>query len=190
MGPDSTEEGGGALVRAIAGGDGAAVRTLVAAHLGRVVGLAGRMLGDRAEAEDVAQEAFLRLWRRAASWRRDVPVGPWLLRTAHNLCIDRLRRRRFLADAPAEDLADPAPGAEAEIAREQLAAAVRAAIEALPERQRTALTLVHDLDVGNVAAAETMGVSVEALESLLARARRTLRDRLRPRLPDLMGGPG
>jgi RNA polymerase sigma-70 factor (ECF subfamily) len=168
----------GGLVRDAAEGDDGAVRTLVDRHLDRVIGLASRMLCDGAEAEDVAQEAFLRLWRGAPNWRDGMPVGPWLMKTAHNLSIDRLRRRRFQAGPPDEHLADPAPTAEAIFARDQETALLEAAIAQLPERQRTALTLVHHLDIGNIEAAKVMGTSVEAIESLLGRARRTLRARL------------
>lgn len=168
----------GAQARAIAAGDGEAIRAVVDGRLDRVVGLAHRMLGDGAEAEDVAQETFLRFWREARRWRDGTPIGPWLYRVAHNLCLDRLRRRRRRAEAPDDDVPDPAPMPDGAIDRERIAQAMCAAIAALPERQRTAITLVHDIELDNRAAAAIMDVSVEALESLLARGRRTLRVKL------------
>jgi RNA polymerase sigma-70 factor (ECF subfamily) len=160
------------LARAVAAGDDEAVRDVVDGRLDHVVALARRMLGDAAEAEDVAQETFVRFWREAARWRAGVPISRWLFRVAHNLCLDRLRRRRWQGDPPDANLADPA------LDRERVAAVVREAIAALPERQRTAITLAYDLQVDNGTAAAIMDTSVEALESLLARARRSLRDRL------------
>jgi len=178
------------LVRRVAAGEPAAARTVAVRHLDRVVGLAARMLGDRTEAEDVAQESFLRFWREAPAWRTGTPVGPWLYRVAHNLCVDRLRRRRFQGDPPSPDLPDAGPGPLQQVQQGQAAAVIRGELDRLPERQRTAITLVHQLDLGNIAAADIMGVSVDALESLLARGRRTLRKRLSDRRIDLMGEPG
>lgn len=177
------------LVRRVAAGEPAAARTVAVRHLDRVVGLAARVLGDRVEAEDVAQEAFLRFWRDAPSWRAGTPVGPWLYRVAHNLCVDRLRRRRFQADPPSAEVPDTQPGPLEAVQQGQTAAVVRVELDRLPERQRTAITLVHQLDLGNIAAAGIMGISVDAVESLLARGRRTLRKRLGDRHADLMGDP-
>jgi RNA polymerase sigma-70 factor (ECF subfamily) len=182
----------GALMRRVAAGDEVACRQLVDRHLRGMVGLAYRMLDDRAAAEDVAQECFLRLWQQSRCWRAEARVATWLYRVAHNLCVDQLRRRRrHRADPLAEvaEVADPADGPLEISQRAELAARVDAAIRALPERQRTAITLVHHQEVGNIAAAEIMGTSVEALESLLARGRRTLRERLRDLRGDGAGEP-
>jgi len=165
-----------ALMRLVASGDAAACRTIVGRYLPQVLALGRRMLRDPAEAEDVAQDAMLRLWQMAGRWREDAPVGAWLYRVAHNLAIDRLRRRRPMVDVDAMvDLADPAPTAPQRMMRDERKAAIERAIAALPERQRTAITLVHTLELGNIEAAATMEISVEALESLLARGRRALR---------------
>ena len=176
-----------ALVARVGAGDPAACRSLRDAHLGRVHGYAWRMLGDSGEAEDVAQECFLRLWRQAGRWRAEARVGTWLHRVAHNLCIDRLRRRRPGAAEDPPDLPDPAPGPAGERQRSQVARAVGAALRELPERQRAAIALVHYQELGNIEAAEIMGVSVEALESLLSRGRRGLRAALAGMRDDLMG---
>jgi RNA polymerase sigma-70 factor (ECF subfamily) len=164
------------LMRRVAGGDGAATRLIVTRYLPQVLALARRMLNDAAEAEDVAQEAMLRLWQMAGRWREDAPVGAWLYRVAHNLAIDRIRRRRPMVDVEkAVDLADPSPTPAERLVQGERRAAVERAIAGLPERQRTAITLVHTLEMGNIEAAAAMEISVEALESLLSRGRRALR---------------
>ncbi len=175
-------------MRALAAGDPGASETLVARHLARLVAFADRMLGDAAEAEDVAQETFTRLWQTAGRWEPGrARVSTWLHRVASNLCIDRLRRRR---DERADDdtaAADPALGPAAAVGRAELGAHVRAALAALPERQRLAVTLCHYQGLRQDEAAEVLGVSVEALESLLARGRRGMRERLRAVAADLLG---
>lgn len=159
-------------------GERAAARLLMAAKLPRVVSLANRLLADTLEAEDVAQEAFVRLLRHAP----DRGQGParfdtWLHTIVLNLCRDRMRRRWPETGVELPDLVDPAPSAEAELIERDKARAVAQAIAALPERQREAIILVHYQDCSGQEAADSLGVSVEALESLLARGRRTLRAR-------------
>lgn len=168
-----------ALLKRVAGGDERAVREIVALKLPRLLGLATRMLGDRLEAEDVAQEAFLRIWRQAGRWRAgEARFDTWLYRVAINLCADRRRKRReaYMAEPP--DRADPGPGPDAGITASQEQDAVKTAIDALPERQREAIILQYYQELSNVEAADVMEISVEALESLLSRARRALRARL------------
>jgi RNA polymerase sigma-70 factor (ECF subfamily) len=175
------------LVRRTAAGDNRAAAALVARHLSRIAGLARRMLNDASEAEDVAQETFLRAWKAAASWREgEALFSTWLHRVATNLCLDRLRRRREL---PTEDagaaLIDETPQGEARLAAAEKGAAVRAALDRLPERQRAAIVLCHFQELGNIEAAAALEISVEALESLLSRGRRALR----ASLADLGGEP-
>ncbi len=177
-----------ALVARVGAGDSTAWRALMDVWLGRIVAFAWRMLGDHAEAEDVAQEAFLRLWTQAPRWRAEARVGTWLHRVAHNLCIDRLRRRRRTAtEADPPDRADPAGGPDADSQRRRVARTVEAALARLPERQRAAIVLVHYQELGQDEAAGILGVGLDALESLLARGRRSLRDGLRDMRDDLMG---
>ena len=184
--PDSVQADA-ALVARVGSGDSAACRSLMDTHLGRIHAFAWRMLGDAAEAEDVAQEAFLRLWRQAGKWRAEARVGTWLHRVAHNLCIDRLRKHRGHGGEDPPDVPDPAPGPAAEQQRAQVARRVEAALARLPERQRAAIALVHYQELGNIEAADIMGVSVEAMESLLSRGRRGLREALAGMRDDLMG---
>jgi len=175
-----------ALLARYAAGDQSAARTLTLRLAPRLLALARRMLGDPAEAEDVAQEAMLRLWRLAPDWREgEAQVATWLYRVASNLCIDRLRRRRERTGEILPETADPAPAALDRLAREDRAAALQAAIATLPERQRLALLLRHFEERSNPEIAATLDLSVEAVESLLARARRTLAARLLPRREEL-----
>ncbi|MEW6272885.1 MAG: RNA polymerase sigma factor [Thermodesulfobacteriota bacterium] len=172
---------------ALAAGDADALRALTRRYLARVVALASRTLADPAEAEDVAQEAFLRLWRFAPQWRPgEARVGTWLHRVALNLCLDRrARKREELGDSP--DGVDPGPGPAGELERRETADRVRKALGRLPDGQRNALVLCHYQGMRNVDAAEVMGVTVEALESLLARGRRKLREELRGVARELLG---
>lgn len=177
------------LVRNVGAGDARAAEALVRRHLPRMVGLARRMLNDPAEAEDVAQEVFLRVWRDAARWRPGAAkFETWMHRVALNLCYDRLRRRRETPDAEAGvHVADAQPLASEAWLAQQRAAKVHAALAELPERQRAAIALVHFQDFTNIAAAETLEISVEALESLLARGRRALKAALADVAQDLLG---
>ena len=157
-------------------GDPAAAQALVARKLPRITALAARMLGDPAEAEDVAQETFLRAWKQAPKWREgSARFDTWLHRVAMNLCYDRLRRRRETPMAEPPEQADPGFAPDRGLLAGDVGRRVKAALAGLPERQREAVVLAHYQEVGNIEAAEIMGVSVEALESLLSRGRRALR---------------
>ncbi|MFS0771122.1 RNA polymerase sigma factor [Sphingomonas sp. 1P08PE] len=167
------------LVERIGRGDAAATRLLVTAKLPRVLGLATRMLHDPAAAEDVAQEAFVRVWRSAGKWQPGrARFDTWLHTVVLNLCRDRLRRRREVASDAVPETADPTPDAERMLLETERGRQVAAAIAALPERQRDAILLVHYQDLSGAEAAGALDISVEALESLLARGRRALRMRL------------
>jgi RNA polymerase sigma-70 factor (ECF subfamily) len=178
-GSGEVEDEGVLLVR-VAAGEAQAFRALVDRHLPTVVAIARRMLRDDAEAEDVAQETLLRLWRNAASLELgEGGVRPWLRRVAANLCIDRVRAQKntSLGDALPEE-AEPA-GQVTRLAERELGRRVDAALKALPERQRLAITLFHYEGMSQIEVGEAMGISDEAVESLLARARRTLKTSLK-----------
>jgi RNA polymerase sigma-70 factor (ECF subfamily) len=168
------------LLRRVGEGDEDACRALVERHLGRVVAFATRTLGNRADAEDVAQDTFVRLWRGARRWRPGAArLTTWLHRVALNLCLDRLARRRETPLDGVPEPIDPTPPVAVLLERRALGARVNEELAALPPQQRAAIALCHYQGLGNVEAADVLGVSVEAVESLLARARRTLRARLR-----------
>ena len=175
--PDEADDG--ALLLRVAAGDAAAYAQLVARHLSVMLSVGRRMLRDDAEAEDVAQEALLRLWKSSA--RLEVgPYGvrPWLRRVVTNLCIDRVRlgRNTTVTDEVPEQLqlADQETGIE----RRETAARVDAALKQLPERQRAALVLFHYEGLSQIEVGHLMGISDEAVESLLSRARRALKSSL------------
>ncbi|WP_094782293.1 RNA polymerase sigma factor [Paraburkholderia ribeironis] len=159
--------------------DPAAVRSLVARKLPRLLALAMRMLGDRMEAEDVAQEVFVRIWKQASRWREgDARFDTWMHRVALNLCYDRLRGRREEPRDEMPEAVDPAAQPDAQFEARARHEQVRAALAGLPARQREALVLTYYQEMSNLDAAALMGITVDALESLLARARRTLRAQL------------
>ncbi len=179
------------LVRRAAAGEAGAFRELTQRHLKGVVAIARRMLRDDAEAEDVAQEAFLRLWRSGATL--DIgPAGvrPWLRRVTSNLCIDRARGRARLQ--PTDELPetpDPPTQLKALEGRETRRR-VDEALKRLPDRQRLALTLFHYEGMSQVEIGGVMGISDEAVESLLGRARRQLKSDLRSEWRALIGDGG
>lgn len=166
------------LVGRVGHGDAKAARLLVEDNLASVLRFAQRMLRDPDEAQDVAQETFLRLWREASRWEPRARLRTWLFRVAHNLCVDRLRSGRTAPLSQSPEQADPRPEAPALLAEHEQARAVAEAISSLPERQRAALVLVYHEGLSNREAAEILGVEIDALESLLARARQSLRKRL------------
>jgi RNA polymerase sigma-70 factor (ECF subfamily) len=168
------------LVARVGRGDRSAAHTLIDRHLPKLMTLARRMLSDPVEAEDVVQESFLRLWKHAGAWRPgQAKFETWLYRVTLNQCYDRLRRRPTASLDDAVHISDPAPDPETSLSKNDVSSAILLAIEQLPHRQRAAIVLCHYQDCGNVEAAEILGISVEALESLLARGRRALRDKLR-----------
>jgi RNA polymerase sigma-70 factor (ECF subfamily) len=169
------------LVAHIASGDEAALRIFAARHVARCLAVAQRIIGNTSDAEEVAQDALLRVWLNAAQFQAgQALVTTWLYRIVVNLALDRLRkyRRRFVSLAEAGDQADPAPDAQLLAEGRQLESFIARAIAALPSRQRVALTLCYFEAMDCAEAASVMAISVSAMESLLVRGRRTLRDRL------------
>jgi RNA polymerase sigma factor (sigma-70 family) len=167
------------LVARTGRGDRAAAQALMARHLPGMLALARRMLSGRAEAEDCVQEAFLKVWTHAARWQPGkAKFETWIYRVTLNQCYDRLRRKPTVDLEAAAEIPDGAPDPEKSLEDAGTAAVIEAALQELPERQRAAILLCHYQERGNIEAAEILGVSVEALESLLARGRRTLRMKL------------
>ncbi len=175
-----------ALLVAYGNGDAEAARALTLRLTPRMLGYATRMLRDRAEAEDVAQEAMLRLWRVAPDWRQgEAKVTTWLYRVVGNLCTDRLRRARGVALDSVPEPEDDAPGAEAGLLQAARATALEDALQALPERQRQAVVLRHIEGLANPEIAQIMDIGVEAVESLTARGKRALAAALAGRREEL-----
>lgn len=168
-----------------AAGDAGAWAALVHRYLPAVTRCAAYMLGDNAEAEDVAQDTFVRLYRKLESWEGgEDGLSSWLHRVAVNLSIDRKRApARPVSLVEIGDVAEPAD-LDGPLDRKRH---VEAALAELPDRQRAALVLVHYQGLSGREAASALNISVEALESLLARARRTLRNTLAPVRADLLG---
>ncbi|MBI1236717.1 MAG: RNA polymerase sigma factor [Alphaproteobacteria bacterium] len=180
-------EADAALMRRIASGDKTAGRELMERSLGQVLAIGRRILRDPAEAEDLAQDTFIRAWKAAPDWQPgQAKLESWMCRIATNLCLDRLRKKReALMETPPE-LRDGAVTADDALIASETGLRVMAAIAALPERQRLALELCHFQDYSNIEAADKLEISVDALESLLARGRRKLKAKLMPQREELM----
>ena len=174
----SGDETDAKLVRAVARGDAPAFRKLTDRHLLNVHRLAARMLGDQSEAEEVTQEAFLKLWTHASRWKPAMEGGsalPWLRTIAINTCIDRLRRRWFDTGNEIPERADEAASAPDQMDQGRLGALVSRALGELSDRQRAAIVLTYYEELSNAEAAVTLDLHLKAFESLLLRARQSLK---------------
>lgn len=147
-----------------------------------------RMTRGHADSEDIAQEAFLKLWRDPGQVRDARAIKGWLMRVASNAAIDRTRKPRHSDIAEEAEIADPAARTDRPLDRSEAAAAVDASVAALPDRQRQALSLVYFEGLSNIEAAEVMEISVDAVESLLARAKRGMKQKLADRWRELLDG--
>lgn len=167
-----------ALLVLYANGDPDAARLLAQRLVPRVLGYATRLLGDRGDAEDIAQEVMLRLWRTAPDWRSgEAQVSTWVYRVAANLCTDRLRAVKRKGAQALDLVAEPEDGApsvvDTMIAADRQAA-LHAALAQLPDRQREAVILRHIEGLANPQIADVMQIGVEAVESLISRGKRAL----------------
>jgi RNA polymerase sigma-70 factor (ECF subfamily) len=176
------------LLEAAAAGSHAAFAEIVERHFQPVYRLVWRMTGGAPDSEDIAQEAFVKLWKAPAQLREGAALRGWLMRVASNGVIDGSRRRKPAALEDAPEVEDPQARPDAPMDREQAARLVDSRIAALPDRQRLALSLVYFEGMSNIDAAAAMELSVEAVESLLARARRSLKESLSAEWRDLIGG--
>ncbi len=184
------------LMLALKAGDEGAFPALVQRHMAAVLNLAYRYLGNRADADDLAQEIFLKVHRARSRWRPEAKFTTWLYRVAANACLNELRSRKHRPTHGAAPLAegggqawDAAAGAtraeldpHATAERAELHAQVRAAVDALPERQRLALLLNKFHGLGYEELASALEMSVPAVKSLLVRAREGVRARIEPYL--------
>jgi len=167
------------LLQAIAGGDRLAFDRLSRRHLDRAYGVALRMTGSRADAQDVVQDVFLRLWQRPDAWRPgQAQFSTWLYRVVVNRCLDLKRRPKATDLDSVEEPQDPDANAEDSLLEAERNRALDSAVNQLPERQRAAIVLTYTAGLRNAAAASAMEISVKAFEALLVRAKRELRDYL------------
>lgn len=189
---DPSGEGAGdeILMSAIWAGDRDAFAILMRRHARPMLAVARRISGTSAEAEEIVQEAFLKVWNGRSRWNPDsgARFGTWFYQVVVNLSIDRARRPSFAPIEAAGDPPDPAMRADETVQRDQRQAIVRAALAQLPPRQRAALALCYYQELSCADAAEILLVSVPAMESLLVRARRGLKAALQGMRADLLGG--
>jgi RNA polymerase sigma-70 factor (ECF subfamily) len=164
-----------ALMARVAHGDEPAFRALARRHLPVMVGVARRILGNAADAEDVAQEAMLRVWVHAPRWQPLALFRTWLTRVVVNLCLDRKRRAPWVDLEAAGDIVDPTPDASEQAESSERERQVAHAIAKLPDRQRIAIVLTYNEGMSNGQVAEALGTSVSAVETLLVRGKQNLR---------------
>jgi RNA polymerase sigma-70 factor, ECF subfamily len=167
------------LLLQVAAGDPRAFRRLIDGHAPPLVTYLTRLLRSQAEAEELAQEVFLRVWQRANEYQASFRVSTWLHRIGHNLAIDQLRRRKGNTEVDEEREAAPQSQRPHDLLEhKQQALTLQAAMDALPLRQRTAMLLKYEQDFPNTEIAKVLDLSVDAVESLLARAKRQLKAHL------------
>jgi RNA polymerase sigma-70 factor (ECF subfamily) len=179
------------LMARIAKGDGDAFEILVDRHQASVLNLIYRFIGDRTQAKDLAQEVFFRVWQSAKSYEPKAKFTTWLYRITANLCFNELkssRRKKWLqflrSDGDREvqteeDFPNGSPSPEDLLLAKERSRQVADALQSLPENQRMALVLKRYDDLSYEEIAQIIGCSVSAVESLLARAKRTLQEKLK-----------
>lgn len=175
----SIDDSDESLMRLIQTGSHQAFSTLVRRHTGRFFATSYRLCGNATQAEDMVQEAFLKIWQKPDLWKDDkgAKFTTWFYRILVNMNIDAQRKnKRDAGEAPLEYMADKSPSPETEVAMNEEQKQIESAIASLPERQATALNLCFYEGLSNAQAAEAMGVKVKALESLLMRAKAGMKD--------------
>lgn len=171
------------LMRDVMERDGDAYSELVRRHTDRFYSLSYRMLSEREGAEDVVQESFLMLWNSPSKWdsAKNTKFTTWFYRVVANACLDVKKTDKPGVPADEYDIPDDAPDQDEAADFKRTKDEIEALIRQLPESQQTALTLCFYEGVSQKEAASIMGVSVKALESLLMRAKSTLREKLTKR---------
>ncbi|PCJ22466.1 MAG: RNA polymerase [SAR86 cluster bacterium] len=166
------------LMMAVCRGDQSAYQAVVKLHLKSISHYAFRILGNQKDTEDITQEAFLKLWTNAARWNPEKSkLTTWLHRITHNLCVDYIRKhsRVQTQDSFDENIeSSEFDDADADENNRKVKL-LNEAIKQLPQNQRSALALCHYQGFSNKEAAAIMNISVKALESAIARAKRSLR---------------
>ena len=170
------------LLPGLRAGQSSALSALMDRHLDRLHGLAWHMTGDRSQAEDIAQETFLRFWQAAPKWDENgnATILTWMRRVATRLCIDDKRRKRPIYTDLVPEKIDPAIGADIALIRNETSERVQNAILNLPERQRAALVLSYYQHQSQKDGAAILGIKEKAYESLLSRAKVALKFSLLP----------
>ncbi len=178
------EKGDHELLALIQEGNGQAFAVLVERHTERFYRLAYRYLQNKAAAEDVVQDSFLKLWENPTSWQpdRNSKFTTWFYRVVVNLCFDQQKRKGAVALDEDMPVIDDRASADEAMIRAQEHMILEKEIAALPERQRTALNLCFDEGLTNQEAAEIMGLNLKALQSLIMRAKTTLKERMKAHL--------
>jgi len=172
------EESDESLMLRIARGDERAFRLLAPRYAARAAGFARRVCGNSADAEEIVQEAFLRVWVNAPRWRPEAAFRTWFYRIVFNLALNKKRRAPFAPLEAAGDPPDSAPRSDEVMVQRERDRRIASAIAELPARQRSAIALTYGDGLSNADAAAVLGTSVSALETLLVRARRALRTKL------------
>ena len=175
-----------ALLVLYGNGDGLAASALTARLTPMVYRLAKRLLRNDADAQEITQEAMLKLWKMAPDWRQgEAKVSTWLYRVTTNLCTDRLRKKRPLGLDDIDEPADGAPAIETRLHTKTRLQALNQALDTLPDRQKQAVVLRHLEGLGNPEIASVLSISTEAVESLIARGKRALAGKLLGRKQEL-----
>ncbi|WP_231848848.1 RNA polymerase sigma factor [Paramagnetospirillum magneticum] len=168
------------LLRAIAQGDRRSFQRLMERHVRAMLALSTRVLRNPDDADEIVQEAFLKVWTLASGWQsdREAKFSTWLYRVVLNASLDRLRRARFVAEEEADEPVDPAPGGLDRVVARQRERLVSTAMAEMPARQREALSLYYFSDLTAPEAARVLDLSLSAMEALLVRGKRSLRTAL------------
>lgn len=172
---DPTDE---QLMFSVARSDAAAFQTLLNRYSRRVFGLAWRLCADKAEAEDLTQEVFLKVWRGAGAWQPQAKLETWLYRILYNLFVDGRRRMKIKPELLSDGIRGDDDTPEQALMKKRTAQEIAAALRSLPDRQKEALILCYYQGLKAKEAAEILSVSQGALESLLFRGRQTLKEKL------------